>query len=292
MAIHSTLAGPRPALVGHTDASRVRQLTRPQRTLSTAEHTQHWARANHTVCYTTLSINGTCSSSPAYLAEARSWSMDYQRFPSQTLPCPSSSLLLLGSKRGDQSPGELCSHPAIRDSIRGGKGMGGGFIDNPWRWGRRAGIEVVSQLRLSGVSAQWFKEVPHIRCELVDTPGYVRSSKYSREERRQVLRRLTLSAGGQKAQTGFPGPNPAWSYFPEGPWRAFVFLRGRATFLTFSGLIFCLQSQKQSTLYGGHTPVLGPLPLLPTNRDASMVQRTHQAMRNNPSAQGGPNCHI
>lgn len=152
---HSTLVGPRLALVGHTDVSRVR----PQRKLSTAEHTQHWARANHTVCYTTLSINGTCSSSPAYLAEARSWSMDYQRFPSQTLPCPSSPLLLLESKRGDQSPGELCSHPAIRDSIRGGKGMGGGSIDNPWRWGRRAGLEVVSQLRLSGVSAQWFKEV-------------------------------------------------------------------------------------------------------------------------------------
>lgn len=147
--------------------------------------------------------------------------------------------------------------------------MGGGSIDNPWRWGKRAGIEVVSQLRLSRVSEQWFKEVPHIRCELGDTPGYVRSSKYSREERRQVLGRLTLSAGGQKAQTGFPGPNPAWSHFPEGPWRAFVFLRGRATFLTFSGLIFCLQSQKQSTLHGGHTPVLGPLPLLPTNRDAS-----------------------
>lgn len=110
---HSTLVGPRLALVGHTDASRVRRLTRPQRKLSTAEHTQHWARANHTVCYTTLSINGTCSSSPAYLAETCSWSMDYQRFSSQTLPCPSSPLLLLGSRRGDQSPGELCSHPAI-----------------------------------------------------------------------------------------------------------------------------------------------------------------------------------
>lgn len=174
---HSTLVGPRLALVGHTDASRVRQLTRPQRKLSTAEHTQHWARANHTVCYTTLSINGTCSSSPAYLAEARSWSMDYQRFPSQTLPCPSSPLLLLGSKRGDQSRGELCSHLAIRDSIRGGKGMVGGSIDNPWRWGRRAGIEVVSQLRLSGVSAQWFKEVPHIRCELGDRHSWVRTEQ-------------------------------------------------------------------------------------------------------------------
>lgn len=37
--------------------------------------------------------------------------------------------------------------------------MGGGSIDTPQRWGRRAGMEVVSQLRLSGVSAEWFKEV-------------------------------------------------------------------------------------------------------------------------------------
>lgn len=84
---HSTLVEQRPALLTHTDTSRVRQLTRQQRKLSTVEPStgpgQIILRATNI-----LSINDTCSSSRTYSAKDGYWSMDYQWFPSQTLPVP------------------------------------------------------------------------------------------------------------------------------------------------------------------------------------------------------------
>lgn len=40
---------------------------------------------------------------------------------------------------------------------RSGEGVSGGSTD-PWRQGRRPGMKVRPQLRLSGASAQWLKE--------------------------------------------------------------------------------------------------------------------------------------
>lgn len=49
--------------------------------------------------------------------------------------------------------------------------MVAGSTDTPCRRGR-PGMEVVPQLRLSGVSAQWVKEVRVTATHTGDTPGY------------------------------------------------------------------------------------------------------------------------
>lgn len=110
-----------------------------------------------------------------------------------------------------------------------------------------------------------------------------------------MLGRPTLSTGGQKAQTGFPGPNPAWrcghtSLKVLGELLSFSEAESHSSHSLASSSVFkarsrvpCTEVTRLSWAVSLCCPLMGSPP---------MARRTHQAMWNNPPAQEGPNCHI